>query len=79
MICALLWPTIFSHFANSTVDRVAAIGYTAYVLNWYDQPVNMQKYVILFIARSYERINFSGLNLIPCSMEAFGKVCLSSE
>lgn len=76
ILCSLMWPSIFCYFADLTTDRVLKIGDTVYDLNWFDQPVEMQKYVTLMIARSQERIYFSGLGLITCSLEAFGKVCI---
>lgn len=79
IVCSFLWPILFCYFANSVTDRVSAISYTVYDMNWYDQPVKMQKYVILMIARTHERIRFSGLGLIACSIEVFGEVCSSSE
>lgn len=74
IICSLIWPSFFCYFANSATDRVSSVGNTVYGLSWFDQPVQMQKYVILMVARSQERVQFSGLGLISCSMEAFGKV-----
>lgn len=74
VFCALLWLVFFCHFGNLAADRVSAIGDIAYDLNWFEHPVEMQKYMILTIARSNKRIEFSGLHLIPCSMEMFGKV-----
>lgn len=76
VFCALLWPSFFCHFANSAADHVSAIGDIAYDLNWFEHPVELQKYVILMIARANERIAFSGLQFITCSMETFGKVCI---
>lgn len=79
LICALIWASIFCYFANSTTDRVAAIGEAAYDLNWFDHPVEMQKYMILIIGRSQEPAHFSGLNLIRCTLEVFGKVNISCD
>lgn len=71
---AMLWPTFFCHFGNLTADHVTAIGQIAYNSNWFEHPVDMQKFMILIIARSHERAEFFGLHLITCSMETFGKV-----
>lgn len=72
--CSLIWPSFFCYFSNLTTDNVLRLGNTVYDLSWFDHPIAMQKYIILMIARSHERIDFSGLGLIPCSLEAFGKV-----
>lgn len=75
IVCTLIWPTCFSYFANLATDRVLKNGDIAYALNWYDHPIELQKYVILMIARSHERNVFTGYGLILCSLEAYGKVC----
>lgn len=77
MVSSLVWPTLFSYFANLVTDRVLAIGDSVYSLNWYDQPVGIQKYIVLMVVRSQERVQFTGLSLISCSIEVFGKVCVS--
>lgn len=74
LFCGLLWPYLFCYFANLTTDRVLAIGDDVYNLNWLEYPVQMQKCLILIIARSHEPIQFTGLQMIECSMEMFGKV-----
>lgn len=76
VFCALLWLVFFCRFATLAADRAAAIGDIAYDLNWFEYPVEMQKYVILIIGRTSKRDEFSGLGLIPCSMEMFGKVSI---
>lgn len=77
--CALLWLVFFCRFGNLAADRVSAIGDAAYDLNWFDYPVGLQKYLILTIARSNRRVQFSGLQLIPCSIEMFGKVSSTTQ
>lgn len=74
VVCSLMWPFLFCYFANLATDCVAAIGYVAYSLNWFEHPVEMQKYLLLIVARSHERVHFTGLHLIECSIEVFGKV-----
>lgn len=75
IICSLLWSSAFCYFANLVTDRVSMLSDSVYDLNWFDQPMEMQKYIILMMARSQERVYFSGFGLISCSMEIFGKVC----
>lgn len=74
ILCALGWPYILCHYATIVKDRVSSIGYLAYDSNWPDFPSQFQKYIILFIARSQEPINFTGLKMLHCSLEVFGKV-----
>lgn len=73
--CSMIWPWSFCYFANLATDRLLKIDNTIYGLNWFDYPVKMQKYVILMIAQAHEQIHFSGLGMIPCTLESFGKVC----
>lgn len=74
VVCSLMWVSFFCHFGNSASDHVSDIGDIAYGLNWYEHPVEMQKYLILIIARSNECVEFSGFQLVACSMEMFGNV-----
>lgn len=63
-----------SYFANLATDRVSTIGETVYVLNWFDQPIEMQKYLILMILQSHEPISFSGFGIVFAQLDSFGKV-----
>lgn len=74
IVCSLVLLSVFCYYANLAIDRVLSIGDTVYALNWFNYPVRMQKYLILMIARSQERIEFTGLGLIKCSLEAFGQL-----
>lgn len=75
LVCSLMWSFLFCYFANVATDHVSDIGDVAYNnLNWFEHPVDMQKYLILIVARSHERVDFTGVHLIVCSIEVFGKV-----
>lgn len=74
VLCGLIWPSLYCYYATSTVDRVSSVGESVYDLNWFEYPLEMQKIVALMIARSQKSGQFSGLNLIYCTLEAFGKV-----
>lgn len=73
LIC-LTWPTLYCYFATFTIKRIASIGDDTYFLSWYQFPSIMQKYFCLIIARSQINVQFTGLGLIYCSIETFGKV-----
>lgn len=75
-ISTLIWPSFMCHFATFATDRIASVGEAAYDLNWYDFPVEFQKFTILMIARSQKPAEFTGLNLIRCSMPIFASVSL---
>ena len=69
-----LWPLCFCYFANLTIDRIFAINHSVYAMNWYDFPSKFHKYFLLAIVQAQKPIQFTGLNLIYCTMETFGKV-----
>lgn len=62
------------HFANLTTDHVANISYAAFESDWYEYPVDVQKYILLIMARSQNPVYFNGLGLLDCTLESFGKV-----
>lgn len=76
IMCSMSWPFIFCYYANITTDRISYISDSVYDLNWYDYPSKQQKYMILIINRSNKSIFFSGLNLVRCTLETFGKVSI---
>lgn len=74
IISALLWPFFFCYFANSVTNTIGSIGDIAYNSNWYDFPPNVQKHIMLVIARSQDSVYFSGLGLVRCTLEVYGEV-----
>lgn len=74
MICALAWPFQYCYFANLVTDRIELIGEAMYESDWYGYPREFRRAIIMVIMRSQEPINFVGLDIIFCSLEAFGNV-----
>lgn len=72
-VSSFLFPSFFCYFGTSASEHVS-ISDVIYDSNWYDQPIEIQKYIGLMIARSQEEVNFSGIGLVTCSLEVFGKV-----
>lgn len=72
--CSLFWPCMYCHFSTQTSFRIASIGDIAYGANWYGYPPEVQKYLVMIIARSQEPIFFSGFGFIFCTMEVLLKV-----
>lgn len=68
------WPFLFCNYANIATDRIDEIGLLTYTTDWFNYPLDLQKYMILIIARSQLPTQFTGLNLIYCNKEVFGKV-----
>lgn len=65
---------MFCYFANIATEYIETIGDITYDSNWFNHPVEMQKYFIMIISRSHKPTHFTGLHLIPCSLEELGKV-----
>lgn len=74
IISFLIWPFLFCYFASMTTEHVANIGETVYNSNWFEYPIEFQKYVILIMARSQNPLYFNGLNLFGCTLHVFGRV-----
>lgn len=75
IICSLMWPYLFCHFGNSTMNLVSHVGDIAYNSNWFNYPAKIQKDFIFVVLRSHKRNCFIGFHLVPCTMEVFGQVC----
>lgn len=74
VLCSLTWPFLICYFATMATNCMASIGNNAYDLNWYNLPTKLQKFIILIILRFKQPPHFTGLNLIQCKLENFGKV-----
>lgn len=77
-VCGLCWSTLFASFSNSVTSHISAIGFTIYNCSWLNYPAELQKYMILMIARSQKPAHLTGLKLFPCTLEMFGKVSENS-
>lgn len=77
-LCAIrertTWPFLYCYNANSIIDRMSSIASSLFESNWYDYPLEQQKYIILMIARSQKSTEFSGFGLIKCKLEVLGYV-----
>lgn len=74
MLCGLLWPWMICYFASIVGERMASIGDMAYESVWYDYSVQLRKNIILIVTRSRKVAHFTGLGLVICTVEVFGKV-----
>lgn len=74
VLCAVVWTFLYCYFATHATDRLTKIGNNIYESSWYEFPINIQKYLILIIIRSQNPIYFTGLGLLNCTLESFGKV-----
>lgn len=71
-----MWCGFYCYFATMASDRLLSIGDAVIATDWYNYPVKWQKFVILIALRSGKPVYFKGLNVITCTLEVFGKVCL---
>lgn len=55
-------------------NRLSSIGLAVYAANWYDYPVQLQRFIVLMISRSGKPAYFNAFDVINCSLEVFGKV-----
>lgn len=74
LISACLWPLLFCIFANITTDRIASIGDSAFNANWIDFPPDLRKYIIMIIMRSNDKVYFTGLGIVRCTLAVFAEV-----
>lgn len=74
LACGFIWPSVIAHFSTVVTERISYVGSSAYESNWFDYPVKFQKYIILIIARSEQRVYFTGFKLCSFSVEIWGKV-----
>lgn len=77
IVCSMIWPSYYCYYATIATEEILAVGDYTYNSKWYNYPVKLQKHVILIVARSHKRVHFSGLNLMYCTLEYFGKVRMS--
>lgn len=74
VICALIWCSSFCYFGDMASNRLSSIGLAVYAANWYDYPVQLQRFIVLMISRSGKPAYFNAFDVINCSLEVFGKV-----
>lgn len=74
IICASAWPFLFCYFATLASERILTVGQTTFNSNWYMFPPELQKYLILIIARSQKPVYFNGFGLVHCTLETLAKV-----
>ena len=73
-VCGLAWSFLHCYFATFATERISSTGDAVWSTNWFDYSPEMRQYVPLIIARSQKPALFTGFNLMPCTLEMFGKV-----
>lgn len=64
-----IWPALFCLSATLATDRICGVAMSTFDSNWYEFPVEMQKYIILIIARSQKPAYFDGMKLVHCTLQ----------
>lgn len=77
LMCSLLWPYLFCHYGTIITNELSSIGDILYTSNWYNYSAVYRHHITLIIVCSQKPIAFTGLGLITCSLESFGKVSIS--
>lgn len=71
----LTWLFVYCFTSNFVNHYLTSnINDEIYGSNWYIYPLNLQKYLILILARSQRELNFTGFGLFRCTVEMFGRL-----
>lgn len=66
---------IFCYFSTHTSEQITLISEIVYNdISWYRLPENLSRKTYLIILRSQRPVNFKGLNVLNCTLEAFANV-----
>lgn len=65
---------MYCYYGNFATEFMKTIDDMAYDSNWFNFPVEMQKYFIMIISRSHKQAYFNGFGFVPCSLEMLGQV-----
>lgn len=65
---------LYCYFGKLASESYEAMPVCVYNMNWYEQPSQVQKYVILMIANMDKPICYHGFEVAELNMETFVKV-----
>lgn len=74
IFCASIWASLYCYFAAFATQRISSTGDSVYKLIWFNYPLGIQKSLVLLIAQSHRPMDFTGLKIVHCSLEALGRV-----
>lgn len=72
--CSLVFLLIHCFYANFVTQYLDSVSDKMNESNWHMYPVNLQKYLLVILARTQWELNFTGFGFFRCSVEIFGKV-----
>lgn len=70
----LLWSFLLCYFSTLTSQSISSFGDVVYSSNWHMLRSSDKKLLVLIIARSQKPILFTGLKLVPCTLNVFASV-----
>lgn len=68
----LLLYCYFGKLASESYEKMCDCIF--FKLNWYEFPIELQKYVIVMIANMQKPINYHGFGIINLDLETFARV-----
>lgn len=74
-ICVgLLNPFYFCYFGKQSTESYVQMGNCAYDIAWYNLPIELEKFLILFIENAQEPLYYRGLNVVTLDLQTFSMV-----
>lgn len=70
---------LYCFVGSLTTDQFHRFGDISYEFEWYQLPIDLQKYLTLIIADAQRPQVFTGFNIIDSSLMTFTKVCLEQD
>lgn len=67
---------LYCYYGKKSTDTYSAFGDCVYGMDWYDLPVNLQKYFTLTIANAQVPIYYHGLGIAYLNLESYTKASL---
>lgn len=74
LFIALSTTFIYCYCATEITNKLDLIGGAAYQSKWYKYPNELQKFIMLIIAKSQQPMDFTALDMFYVNVETFGKV-----
>lgn len=66
--------TLYCHYGKMATDSFGTMSDCMYEYNWYDLPVELQKFFILMIGNGHRPVYYTGSGVATLNMETCTKV-----
>lgn len=77
LLCSLNWTFVLCYAATTATSALEDISKYVYSSKWYEYPPEMQKCLILLMARSQRPVYFTGMRMVRCTLDVFMRVKLT--